>query len=304
MGNKLQKLVEVLFRKRIILNITDFKARRNRVNLNWAPIVKRNSLGLVVLDKGAKQNLGDYIAEPIYEYMLKRNGLDRDRKVKGTKHLYTIGSILLIGHQDATIWGSGILIGEPDGFIWARNRYRHLDVRCVRGPLTMKRLKENGIDISNCKFGDPGVLMPLVYQPSKETKEPKKDFGILIHMSEKDNPKFKKEYEKYTSHIIDIMTDDYKKTIDEICSCDYVISSTLHGIIIAESYGIPAILLNRLEFDNFKYMDYYLSTGRAEKEIPIAESIEEAIAMEKPAVPDISGLQNNLLTSFPVDLWQ
>lgn len=300
MGNRLQKLAEIIFRNRIILNIIDFKARPNRINLNWAPIVKRNRLGLVVLDKGAKQNFGDYIAGPIYDYMLKRNNLDKDKKVKGTKHLYTIGSILLIGHQDATIWGSGILMGEPDNFIWSRNRYRQLDVRCVRGPLTMKRLKENGIDVSDCKIGDPGVLMPLVYQPSKETK---RDFGILIHMSQMDDSEHKKEYEKYSSHIIDIMTDDYQKTIDEICSCDFVISSTLHGIIIAESYGIPAILLERFEFDDFKYMDYYLSTGREEKDIPIAESIEAAIAMEKPAVPDLSGLQNNLLTSFPVDLW-
>jgi pyruvyltransferase len=300
MGNRLQKLFEVLFRERIILNITDFKAKRNRINLNWAPIAKRNGLGLVVLKKDAKQNFGDYLANPIYDFMLDKNGLDKNKKVKGTKHLYTIGSIILIGHQDATVWGSGILMGEPEGFIWARNRYRHLDVRCVRGPLTLMRLKENGIDVSKCKLGDPGVLMPLIYQPSITQK---RDYGILIHMSERDNPLHKAEYDANSSRIIDIITDDYKKTIDEICSCNLIISSTLHGIIIAESYGIPAILLKRYEFDDFKYMDYYLSTGRKKEDVPMAESIEEALSMEVPKVPDLSVLRDNLLSSFPADLW-
>ncbi len=300
MGNRLQKAVEIMFRKQIILNVTDFKARKNRINLNWAPIVRKNKLGLVALSDSTKQNLGDYLANPIYEYMLHKYNLDKDKKVKGTKHLYTIGSILLIGHQDATVWGSGILMGEPEGLIWARNRYRHLDVRCVRGPLTMKRLLENGIDVSNCKIGDPGVLMPLIYQPKASKR---KDFGILIHMSERDNPSHKKEYDAYDSHIIDIMTDDYQKTIDDICSCDLIISSTLHGIILAESYGIPAILLDRLEFDDFKYVDYYLGTGRKREDIPVAKSIQEALEMERPIVPDLKEAQNNLLSSFPVDLW-
>lgn len=300
MGKRLQKAFEIVFRNRIILNITDFRARKNRINLNWAPIARKNGLGLVVLKKGSKQNFGDYLANPIYEYMLEINGLDKNKKVRGTKHLYTIGSIILIGHQDATVWGSGILMGEPEGFIWARNRYRHLDVRCVRGPLTLNRLKENGIDVSKCKLGDPGVLMPLVYKPSVTVK---RDYGVLIHMSERDNPIHKPEYEANSSHLIDIMTDDYKKTIDEICSCKLIISSTLHGIIIAESYGIPAILLKRFEFDDFKYLDYYLSTGRKKEDIPTAESIEEALAMETPAVPDLSGLRDNLLNSFPVDMW-
>ena len=300
MGKRLQKIAEIVFRNSMILNVTDFRTRKNRINLHWAPIVCKNSLGLVVLDKGTKQNLGDYIANPIYDYMLKRNGLGRDKKTKKTRHLYTIGSILLIGHQDATVWGSGILMREPEGLIWSRNRYRRLDVRCVRGPLTKKRLLENNIDVSKCKMGDPGVLMPLVYQPNKG---PQRDYGVLIHMSEKNDPGHREEYEAHSLNIIDIMTDDYRKTIDEICSCDLIISSTLHGIIIAESYNIPAILLNRFEFDDFKYLDYYMSTGRGKEDIPMANSIDEALRMEKPKVPDLSELQNNLLTTFPVDLW-
>ena len=45
--------------------------------------------------------------------------------------------------------------------------------------------------------------------------------------------------------------------------------------------------------DYFKYNDYYYSTGRTD--YPIAASIEDALKMPLPKVPDLSCLQNNLL---------
>ena len=102
---------------------------------------------------------------------------------------------------------------------------------------------------------------------------------------------------------IDIVTNDWKATIDEIANSELIISSSLHGIIIAEAYGVPAILLNKTEDgDLFKYNDYYYSTGR--KSYAMAESVEEALAMPRPEVPDLSKLQDNLLNTFPVDLWE
>lgn len=289
---KIQKLEIVFFRNSMILSIKNFRAKKNRVNLNWAPICNPTKGGVLYKTKETDmQNLGDYLALPIYDYMTCINNIDKDKKVKGTKHLYTIGSLILLGHQDATIWGSGILFTEPEGFIWKRNKYRKLDIRCVRGPKTLKRLEENGYDVSNCKMGDPGVLMPLIYKP-KEYGE-KKDYSVILHMSLQNDD---------IDNQINILTSDWKKTIDEIYNSKLVISSSLHGVILAEAYGIPAILYANVEGnDMFKYDDYYLSTGR--EEYPVCTSVEEALKMPVPAVPDISVLQKNLLESFPVDLW-
>ena len=94
-----------------------------------------------------------------------------------------------------------------------------------------------------------------------------------------------------------------KKTIDEIYNSKLIISSTLHGIILAEAYGVPAIMLNKIEKnDRFKYDDYYHSTGRYN--YPVCSTIEEALQMPVPEVPDLSQLQQNLLESFPTDLWK
>ena len=235
------------------------------------------------------QNLGDYLAIPIYEYMTKRYHLNPNPKTEKTIHLYTIGSLILLGHQDAVVWGSGILISEPEGFQWKRNKYRKLDIRCVRGPETKRRLAENGFDVSKCVFGDPGVLMPLIYHPREL---PKREYSVIVHMSST----------KHFDNQIDILTDDWRKTIDQIYNSKLIISSSLHGIILAEAYGIPAILLDEMEFpDLFKYNDYYYSTGRTE--YPICKDIKEALSLPVPKIPDLSQLQKNLLESFPVDLW-
>ena len=267
-------------------------ARRNRINLNWAPLCKYYLGGFACTKKKSDvQNFGDYLAIPIYDYMLKHFELDRNRRVCGTKHLYTIGSIILMGYQDATIWGSGILESEPEGLIWSRNKYRKLDVRCVRGPETKRRLQENGIDVSKCMFGDPGVLLPLIYKPKEY--ENKKDYSVILHESFRD---------KNVENSIDIYTADWKDTIDQIYNSKLVISSSLHGVIVAEAYGVPAILLDKIvNNDRFKYNDYYYSTGRYD--YPVCKSVEEGLSMAVPKVPDLSELQKNLLESFPVDLW-
>lgn len=287
---KVQKIAEVLFRDRIILTCLNMRAKKNRVNLHWAPLMEVKFGGLILKKKTKYQNLGDWLAIPIFEHMLQRNNISKDQRVSCTKHLYMIGSLVVMGHQDATIWGSGILKAEPAGYIWKRNKYRKLDVRCVRGPETKRRLEENGYDVKDCLIGDPGVLMPLIYMPKSGAKRP---YSVILHMSIKED----------VNNSINILTDDWRKTIDEIANSELVISSSLHGIILAEAYGVPAILLNKTQGDDlFKYNDYYYSTGRFA--YPIAQSVEEALRMPKPEVPDLTGLQDNLLKTFPTDLWK
>lgn len=98
-------------------------------------------------------------------------------------------------------------------------------------------------------------------------------------------------------------TDDYMSAIDEICQYEKVISSSLHGIILAEAYGISAVFFRGLHKTvDFKYLDYYHSTGRTK--IKVAENIDEALNMEPLPLPDLSSLLKGLLDSFPYDLWK
>ena len=64
-------------------------------------------------------NVGDYLAQVVVEEVCKLKKIDFQGSVKGTKHLYSIGSILL-GFQDATIWGSGFGYDRPPEMVLIR----------------------------------------------------------------------------------------------------------------------------------------------------------------------------------------
>jgi len=134
-----------------------------------------------------------------------------------------------------------------------------------------------------------GFFKPLIFKA--ELKE-KKDYAILLHH----------DTNRSILNSITPVTNNYKELIDYIYNSKLVISSSLHGIILAETYGIPAILLTDRETSNrFKYNDYYYSTERFD--YPVAQSIEEALALQPAHLPNLTDIRKNILNSFPYDLW-
>ena len=82
-----------------------------------------------------------------------------------------------------------------------------------------------------------------------------------------------------------------------------VISSSLHGIILAESYGVPAVFLNEgLNDELFKFYDWYYSTNR--NDIVIATNIKEALSLEPMKLPDLDDMRRTIIEAFPYDLWE
>lgn len=248
------------------------KAKKNRVNVNYWKDVK---------------NLGDVLSPIIVNEVLKTKNIQLNQKTNKTSHLFAIGSIIVAGSQDCTIWGSGLLNAKNLN----RLRKRKLDIRAVRGPITRAILMDEGLDVPEI-YGDPAVLLPLFYNPDVDKRF---EVGFITHLNN--------NYGSIPNswHRINIITADYKNFIKEIKSCKLIISSSLHGIILSEVYGIPAILLKPKE-NICKYYDYYFSTGRSN--FPIAESIEHAIAASPAEIPDFTSMQNNLIESFPFDLWE
>jgi pyruvyltransferase len=77
-----------------------------------------------------------------------------------------------------------------------------------------------------------------------------------------------------------------------------VISGSLHGLIVAESYGIPARLLKMTwQEPLLKYIDYYESTGRPH--FRYATSVLQALQLGGEDAPIIDC--QRLLDAFPWD---
>lgn len=252
-----------------------------------------NTVNLVWWD--ARTNLGDYLSKIVYEWMLAYYHLDPQKTFSHTKYLMSVGSILALGAFDAVVWGSGILRTSQIPSIFEKSCFRHLDIRAVRGPLTANVLQSAGYKCPSI-YGDPAILMPLVYPGCSREK---------IHkISIIENLERVERQESYDGlNFIDIQTTDYKSFIDAILASEKVVSSSLHGIILAETYGVPAVFFNhKMDEQMFKFFDWYLSTERGA--CCIAETLEEAIVMEPSPLPKLSQMQQNLIHSFPVDLWE
>ncbi len=205
-----------------------------------------------------------------------------------------IGSIVQFSRRRSIIWGSGIIsdtseVPRPD------------QILATRGPLSRQRFLSKEIHCPEV-YGDPAILLPLFYQPPKSKK--KWALGVIPHYVDKSCNIIERLMKTPGVHIIDIETDDIEGFISELHECRAIISSSLHGIIVAETYGIPAgwlTLSNKLTGGRFKFDDYYQSTGRKNIQ-PInlePENIQtsEIIRMLPTAKPSYD--KNKLLTSCP-----
>ena len=284
----------------IMLYYPDVKAKDNYVNIHVHDVLKT---GWKYYDNGGyPYNLGDVLAMPIVEFMLAKRGIDINKRISRKVHLFTVGSGGLRSFQDATMWGTGIMNDDFKGQwfekYWNAD-HRHLDIRAVRGPLTRDVYLKLGHKCPEV-YGDPGILMPLIYQPDYNViNKGSNDYAII--------PQYTTEIEvrKYipADMIISMNTNDYRKVIDKIVSCKKVYSSSLHGIILAEAYGVPAVFFRGIRaVHDFKYKDYYASTGRYDA--PMANNLAEAFSFEAPTLPDLSKLQKDIMDVFPYDLWE
>jgi pyruvyltransferase len=169
------------------------------------------------------------------------------------RHKYfAVGSIVRYSGPACTIWGSGIM-----------NRYDPIspDARllAVRGPLTRARALECGAECPEI-FGDPALLLPRLYQAPMMKRL---GGGLVPHFA--DAPRLSAAPRLPGQlRLIDIQ-DPIESVIDQITSCEFVISSSLHGLITSHAYGVPAVWVKFRALpsgDDSKFHDYFLSLGQ------------------------------------------
>lgn len=236
-------------------------------------------------------NIGDYLAfETVCFFLNLRDGhaLDID---KGK--ILSIGSVLHFAKDNDVIWGTGRNGKISD----KRHKFKHLDVRAVRGPLTKKFLQERGIEAPNT-FGDPGILAPFIYpsdilNPMNEKKT--EDFLIVPQLNDDQSI-----YNNFETKLVSPrqLPGNF---LSKLTKANRVIASSLHGLILAEAYGIPATFFNSGSGETlFKYEDYYKGTGR--ETFAIGHSIEECLEIAPtPPIPDLVDRQQKLIEAFPFD---
>jgi pyruvyltransferase len=202
--------------------------------------------------------------------------------------LLAVGSVLQYARPGDVVWGTGIHPASQLSFSQSRDKLR-VTVLAVRGPISRDVLLARGLRCPKI-FGDPAVLMPLIW-PSA-TRDPKKII-VIPHMSE-----FHSVLQSAKDIGVEIVdpSADWKVTVDKISSAGRVISGSLHGLVVAEAFGVPATWY-RADFKEgvAKYYDYYLGTGRIG--VPYY-NLQDALHARPPDIPDFTSMQNDLCGAF------
>lgn len=141
------------------------------------------------------------------------------------------------------------------------------EVLAVRGPLSAKGLKGDIV------LADPGLLADELV-PNQDKIY---NLGIVPHWTDK-TLEHDSRFKKFDPKIIRV-SDDPIEVIRQIGQCKKIVSSSLHGIILADAFGIPrrieisprAISHAHQEGGLFKWRDYSLSLGL---ELEIGKTIE------------------------------
>jgi pyruvyltransferase len=197
-------------------------------------------------------NWGDDINPKLYTMLtgnepVKMHVLDESK----VDHLMMCGSILNFANEYTTVWGAGFM-NKQSGINGVPKK-----VCAVRGPLTAQRLEELGIEVS-VPYGDPSLLIGRYW--CLDPMPPNYKYGVIPHYVDKLLVK------DWPDDILRIdIQRDTTKILEDISQCDVIMSSSLHGLILADAFNKTALwikLSNNLSGDDMKFHDYFASIGR------------------------------------------
>jgi hypothetical protein len=160
------------------------------------------------------------------------------------------------------IWGTGF-ISDEDTRIMRPNKqqeifFRKTKIHALRGEFTKRRIEKMLSKQIDSPIGDPGLLASKLIPYSKIQK--KFRLGIIPHYVDANNIKIKDITTSFSdAHVINILESPIS-VLNKIAQCETIISSAMHGLIAADSMGIPnarLILSDKITGGNFKYNDYY-----------------------------------------------
>lgn len=209
-----------------------------------------------------RYNFGDDLNLILIEKISKKKVIPYRYSIMGKlgkkKNYLCIGSILnVLTNQQTEVWGSGVLSDQLS------LPARPVKVNAVRGPLTRQYLIDKGVECPEV-YGDPAILLPIYFQPQTLIKKYK--LGVIPHYKDTYLPIVKEYGCSKEIQILDMMNyGSCQEFIDRISSCEYIISSSLHGIIIADTYNIPNLWVefsDNVQGAGYKFRDYYLSAGK------------------------------------------
>lgn len=238
-------------------------------------------------------NFGDLLSPVIVHKMCNRQIIHSWPSKCELAAVGSIGTHLFLNYS-GYIWGSGIIRS------WEKTQPLLKARHCLyRGKISRKILcGEN----SNVPLGDPALLVSKFSDP---VKKPELDIGIIPHMSEINHGLLHK-FLKLGCTIINPL-DTVNRVIETLKRCSVILSSSLHGLIVADSFDIPNthIVFDHPPDNSDKYEDYYSAFSLHDEPVKAADinSVQSIYDYcSNWTDKDIETVQDRIIKSFPKEL--
>lgn len=200
--------------------------------------------------------------------------------------------------EPLNIWGSGLIDKIP----MKKKFIRRANIYALRGKVTKMYLEAHKVQVSdNVVLGDPGLLCSKVFTDKIEKEY---DWGIIPHYVDRNNINLKK-LNLPNSIKLDIC-ERPEILIPKILKCKKIIASAMHGLIVADSFGIPnirMILDDKMIGGDFKFNDYYSAfniVNHTKLDLRKVDHVLTDIPFEYLITKDqVEKIQNDLIGSFP-----
>lgn len=242
----------------------------------------------------SKPNFGDWLSPALCEAL---SGRRVEYAAPERADLFAVGSLFdriprrWIGRR-VDVWGTGSIAPVRP----RRSRHRY---HALRGPLTAGLLLHQDVPA----LGDPGLLAELLV-PSQPLAK-RHTLGIVPHYKDASLPAVAALAGHFRSSVVIDVFEDPELVISQIRACHYVISSSLHGIVVAHGLGIPALWMELSEAvrgSGWKFRDHYAALG---EEAPAPLTCQDLLDADidslfaQVSAPQVGPCKAALLASFP-----
>ena len=236
-------------------------------------------------------NFGDVLTPLLLDYLNVRFRWAPSEQAE----LVGIGSICHKVPMDfqGAIWSAGnICDSQCNSFPYAR-------VLALRGELTSRNTKCD--QSSPIQLGDGGLLADVM--APRVTRQ--NLLGVIPHYVDTKDRVIREFVSRNQGTCLIDICDHPREVIRRVAQCEFILSSSLHGLILADSLGIPnARIRSRraLSGGDFKFHDYYSVYGieaPSPRDLKPTDSADELVKdLEDYQRPGINEIKNGLWDSL------
>lgn len=243
----------------------------------------------------SKPNFGDWLSPEIVAHL---SGKKVEHASIDKCDLLAIGSLLQrvkegFFKRQINVWGSGFIEESK------KKKSKHI-YHAVRG-------KKSSSVLTNAQVrshGDPGLLVGELY---KKSTAKTKTLGIVPHYKDQSNRVISQMANDIEGSMLIDVFEEPREVIKKITQCEFIISSSLHGLVVADAYGIPNQWIevsDGVRGHGWKFDDYYSVMGIDQ---PIALTLKDSGIGLREIIekigdygrPNLDLVKEGLLRSFP-----